>query len=45
MLHSILSVNKMDASEVKHVLSAVYKSGKKMKVRTQLSIVFMVYVK
>lgn len=29
MLHSILSVNKMDASEVKHVLSAVYKSGKK----------------
>lgn len=45
MHYSILLVNNMDVTEIKHVLSAVYNSEKKMKVRTQLSIEFMVYVK
>lgn len=45
MHYSILLVNNMDVTEIKHVLSAVYNSEKKMRVRTQLSIEFMVYVK
>lgn len=47
MHHALFNslVNNMDVTEIKHVLSAVYNSEKKMKVLTQLSIEFMVYVK